>query len=40
MKYYFSEKLYEASKKDPKIKFVFENIEDRNVAEAAYDAKL
>ena len=40
MKYYFSEKLYDASKKDPKIKFVFETVEDRDVAEAAYDAKL
>ena len=40
MKYYFSEKLYEASKKDPTIKFVFESIEARNKAEAAYDAKI
>lgn len=40
MKYEFSEKLYDASKKDPKIKFVFETVEDRDAAEAAYDAKL
>lgn len=40
MKYEFSEKLYEASKKDPTIKFVFESIEARDKAEAAYDAKL
>lgn len=40
MKYYFSEKLYEASKNDPKINFVFESIEARDKAEAAYDAKL
>ena len=36
----FSEKLYDASKKDPKIKFVFETVEDRDKAEAAYDAQL
>ena len=40
MKYYFSEKLYEASKKDPKIVFVFTSIEARDKAEADYDAKL
>lgn len=40
MKYYFSEKLYEASKKDPKVNFVFTSIEARDKAEADYDAKL
>lgn len=40
MKYEFSEKLYEASKKDPTIKFVFESIEARDKAEAGYDAKI
>ena len=40
MKYYFSEKLYEASKKDPKIVYVFTSIEARDAAEADYDAKL
>ena len=36
----FSEKLYDASRKDPKINFVFETEKDRDEAEAAYDAKL
>lgn len=40
MKYYFSEKLYEASKKDPKIVYVFTSIEARDKAEADYDAKI
>ena len=40
MKYYFSEKLYEASKKDPKIVYVFTTIDSRDKAEADYDAKL
>lgn len=40
MKYYFSEKLYEASKKDPTIVYVFTSIDARDKSEAAYDAKL
>lgn len=40
MKYYFSEKLYEASQKDPKIVYVFTSLAARDAAEAAYDAKL